>query len=830
MDPVTVLSIVSGSIGLAAKCASVAQQLYNIATKFKQAELTIRAVGEECEIIRLAWTRIEKWVVGWANDAAADQELLNRLHRSIETGSMIISALEDSLLSIGDAPNSSGFGWRSRIVWNENTLSGPQQRIRGLVASVHLLLDVLKLPIAINRHELLEKKDSILRRSDESAWTIVQSRPSTVVSSARRRQSVESTEYFYHEFGFDDQLFTARVYKRNYGNIEFKRNYNNSKLKQQNDEYPTTQHEQVLDIDETQSVQVQATPSVLSMERDEIHFNDPDFSDVETTCSVRTKHTGSSHRTSTTQDYYEESAHPQDSNSLHLIEMTGHHEDGLDLIVQPFAKRPDDSILNPVDTWHLDLAAAQGRYDVLETLLQQPSANLFSKWKETSFFNACKQGNEAMVQFHLENGIIMHLRESSTIRLPPAIYVTASHGHVGVAKLLLAAGADIDANHNDGRKPLHRAVTAQHVGMVAFLLENRASVNCRDYLGQQAIHFAASIGNVEITKLLLEAKASAVACDDTDSQPIHLAAHKGHLDIVAILLEAGASAVACDHDDRQPIHDAIHAQSVGIIDKLLEYRASINAVGSDGLSPIHIAVSILLNRSSSESTIRHLISKGASLELQNAEGYTPIQAVCDDREDHGSIVLLLLSLGAKPTVGATWSISPFGLATLHRHYATMSTILTYSGYDTLDPHIDLPAIHTLARGRRIGGTLAAYCLDDILALNVLLGHGMNFRGTSNRGKLALHRLADSSLELSETSASRKYAKEMTKLMLTHGADANAMNDNGRTPLYYAVRRKKWWLVQMLRNHGARELREKDSNYLYAKYGIMEPLNYAEDVI
>ena len=145
MDPVTIVAIVSGSIGLAAKCSSVTKQLSDITAKLKQAELTLRAIGEECEIIRLAWTRIEKWVVGWADDTAADQELLHRLYRSIETGSMIISASEDSVRAIGEASNSSGFGWRSRIVWNENTLSGHQQRIRGLVASVHLLLDVVRL-------------------------------------------------------------------------------------------------------------------------------------------------------------------------------------------------------------------------------------------------------------------------------------------------------------------------------------------------------------------------------------------------------------------------------------------------------------------------------------------------------------------------------------------------------------------------------------------------------------------------------------------------------------------------------------------------------------
>ena len=169
-------------------------------------------------------------------------------------------------------------------------------------------------PSAINRHELLEKKHSILRRSDESAWTIVQSRPSTVRSSLRRRQSAESSEYFYHEFSFDDQLFTARVYKRNYGSIGVERNQISSRLEQQNNENLSSQLEQIRDTDETQSVQVPVTPSVSSIERNETCIHYPDFSDIETIRSMHTMDTNSSHHTSTAQRSYENSTHAPDSN------------------------------------------------------------------------------------------------------------------------------------------------------------------------------------------------------------------------------------------------------------------------------------------------------------------------------------------------------------------------------------------------------------------------------------------------------------------------------------------------------------------------------------
>lgn len=145
MDPVSAFSVVAGAVGLAVQCARVAQQLYNIASNHKNAELTIRCLADECETIRLAWSRIEQWTRNWADDAAADIEVLERLNKSIVTGSMIMSALEKDIRSVGDLSTPAGFRKRTTIVWKENDFVAHRDRIRGMVAAVHVLLEVVKL-------------------------------------------------------------------------------------------------------------------------------------------------------------------------------------------------------------------------------------------------------------------------------------------------------------------------------------------------------------------------------------------------------------------------------------------------------------------------------------------------------------------------------------------------------------------------------------------------------------------------------------------------------------------------------------------------------------
>lgn len=63
---------------------------------------------------------------------------------------------------------------------------------------------------------MLAKGAALLRKTDESAYSIVPSRTSYRTKDRNSRTSVESTELIYRELNIDDDLFTSRVYKRNY--------------------------------------------------------------------------------------------------------------------------------------------------------------------------------------------------------------------------------------------------------------------------------------------------------------------------------------------------------------------------------------------------------------------------------------------------------------------------------------------------------------------------------------------------------------------------------------------------------------------------------------
>lgn len=74
----------------------------------------------------------------------------------------------------------------------------------------------LQRPSSNGRQELRKRESRILRSSDENAWTIVNTRASSSIHNSEARMSLESSNITYVPLDCDDELFTARVYKRNY--------------------------------------------------------------------------------------------------------------------------------------------------------------------------------------------------------------------------------------------------------------------------------------------------------------------------------------------------------------------------------------------------------------------------------------------------------------------------------------------------------------------------------------------------------------------------------------------------------------------------------------
>lgn len=124
-----------------------------------------------------------------------------------------------------------------------------------------------------------------------------------------------------------------------------------------------------------------------------------------------------------------------------------------------------------------------------------------------------------------------------------ALHLAAFFGKVEAARVLLEAGASVDARgRNDlANQPLHAAAVGRHVEVCRALLAAGADVNATQHGGFAPIHAAAQHGDVELAELLLSAGADPTARTDGGLAPAELADAAGHADLAARLRAVAAA-------------------------------------------------------------------------------------------------------------------------------------------------------------------------------------------------------------------------------------------------------------------------------------------------
>ena len=125
MDPISIASLIEGSVSLAVQCGSVAKSLNSIAGNYKYAKLTISTMVQNLDIIQLAWNRIGMWSKSYSsNEDPEGEDFILRLEIFLETGKLVMDTLEEELLAYD--VNHLGFKQRSKLVWNEDILQSHQ--------------------------------------------------------------------------------------------------------------------------------------------------------------------------------------------------------------------------------------------------------------------------------------------------------------------------------------------------------------------------------------------------------------------------------------------------------------------------------------------------------------------------------------------------------------------------------------------------------------------------------------------------------------------------------------------------------------------------------
>jgi ankyrin repeat protein len=155
-------------------------------------------------------------------------------------------------------------------------------------------------------------------------------------------------------------------------------------------------------------------------------------------------------------------------------------------------------------------------------------------------FIAAREGNEDEVIRLLDADPLLLERENNFGIRPLAM--AALFGHLGVVRLFIERGANINTTGRWGRTALHYAAEEGYEEVVALLLDNGAHANSRDEYGRTPLMRACINGHLDVVKMLVHhiEGQGLQARSDNGWTAMHCAAYWGHQEVVRFLLLAGA--------------------------------------------------------------------------------------------------------------------------------------------------------------------------------------------------------------------------------------------------------------------------------------------------
>jgi ankyrin repeat protein len=395
------------------------------------------------------------------------------------------------------------------------------------------------------------------------------------------------------------------------------------------------------------------------------------------------------------------------------------------------------------------------------------------------------------------------------------LLVAVKAGQRDVAAFLLANKADVNAKGKDrvfrgeglsgielGGTPLHWAVLNWDKEMVALLLTNRANVNIRDGDGDTPLHEAAQVGTKEVTELLLAWKADVKAASKDGLTPLHWAAQYGRRDIAEMLLRNGADVNAMDHEGHTPLH--LIGQGDGdkaMVDLLLVKGADINAKDDAGDTPLHLAAQSCVG---DIALAELLVAKGADVNANDKKGYTPLSIpkyyACPRLTellqrhggyDPGPIETDIIRAAKNGDVQAVKALIAKDPSLAFREDENGNTPLGLASlYGLIDVAQVLAVNKAVVNATNRSGVTALNSAASGAMAELLVDKGADVNARDNIGWTPLH------------CAARVCAKDVAAVLVTHGADVNATNNDAWTPLHWAARDGCKETVEFLLAHKA----------------------------
>ena len=383
-----------------------------------------------------------------------------------------------------------------------------------------------------------------------------------------------------------------------------------------------------------------------------------------------------------------------------------------------------------------------------------------------SLQEAAAIGDVSLVRSLLEKGIGVDSRDNLTKKT--ALQYAVISGHKDIVKLLLDKGADVNTKDKNGQTPLdiilnqnQRQISQNqsHADIMVMLLANGAEI--------LSIHTASKIGNSEKVKAFLEKGIDVNTKDDNGQTSLHIAVISDNQEIVELLIDEGVDVNAKDENGMTPLLLAISEGHLDLAEFLIKSGADVNTADGSGFVPLVYAM-----WNDGPNVVKMLLNNGADVNAQDtATGYSVLHwAILMDNKELTELVLAAgADLNGKSSTGETpLDIAAYGVS---------------------------PAIGELLleKGAEISSLRAAAFVGDLAKVQTFIQEGVDVNQKSGMIEgTALHAAAASGY------------KEIVEFLISKGADVNTQNRGGLTPLNLAQSADHTEIVELLKQHGAKE--------------------------
>jgi ankyrin repeat protein len=207
---------------------------------------------------------------------------------------------------------------------------------------------------------------------------------------------------------------------------------------------------------------------------------------------------------------------------------------------------------------------------------------------------AADGGTALLAAAELDNVEIAELLLAAGARVDAAnrnnitpLAVAALNGNAALVEQLLARGARVDELSGEGQTALMLAAQNGRPDAVAVLLERGANVNAIEpFRGQTALMWAAAAGNADAARLLLERGARTEDKTKAGFTALLFAVRNAHLEALRVLIEHGADVDAVAPDGTSALGMAVVNAYYEVAAELLKHGANPNAPDPRG-SALH---------------------------------------------------------------------------------------------------------------------------------------------------------------------------------------------------------------------------------------------------